>query len=108
MARLSNCLICGQGICDANYCSQECAAAEQDDILYRVRQDLERDGKISESTKQSVLSRKWMPLKTYLKHKKERDFNEGQAALQRQLDEMEEFEVAQDAVRKLQAKRAKR
>ena len=69
MAHLCNCQTCGVGIIDANYCSQECAAAEPRDILFSIKQDIEQTGTISESTKQRVLAHNWTSLTDYLKQK---------------------------------------
>jgi len=120
MACLRNCIVCGQGICDATYCSQECAAAPAHDLLARIKKELltGRYSRMTESQQvgcifpksimEAILKGKWLTIDEYLEQKKKRDFEEGQRAMQRQLEEMEEFNVAQEAIRKLQEKRMKR
>lgn len=91
---------------DSCFCSKECAAARPCDLLARIKLDL-LGGTISEETMGEILSGNWLTLEDFREQQDRIRMAKAEQENQERLDQLVDFQVSQEAVRKAQEKRAK-
>ena len=108
MACVTACIVCGAQILDDLYCSQECAAAQPCDLLARIKAELGQGHPqrllalsiaLSEETIDEILKGNWSTMAEFLENKRSRDRKEQDRAMQQRLDELEDYRIAQEAMR---------
>ena len=104
MACVTACIVCGAQILDDLYCSQECAAAQPCDLLARIKAELgqghpQRLLALSKETIDEILKGNWSTMAEFLENKRSRDWEEQDRAMQQRLDELEDYDIAQEAMR---------